>query len=112
LKFSSVQRVREFIEANLDSSLKVKTLSVIAGLSASTLARVFRNSVGCGPHAYVMRRRLERARELLASSDVSLLEIATMTGYADQAHFTRRFRRSTGVTPRRYRSLARYIESA
>ena len=111
MNFSSVRRVREFIEANLDSPLKVKTLSAIAGHSASTLARVFRRSVGCGPHTYVMRRRLERARELLATSDVPLLEIAAMTGYADQAHFTRRFRKSTGITPRRYRSLARCIES-
>jgi AraC family transcriptional regulator len=55
------------------------------------------------PHAYVMRQRLLRAQELIASTDLPLIDIAAETGFADQSHFSRRFHQMTGVSPRTYR---------
>src|ERR1700691_2367557 len=66
-------------------------------------ARSFRSSVGLAPHAYVMRRRILRAQELLASTELPLADIAIATGFADQSHFCRRFRDMTGVPPRTFR---------
>ena len=60
-------------------------------------------STDCSPHEYLTRRRLERARQLLAGSDLSMLQIAHTVGYRTQAHFTRVFHEGTGTTPRRYR---------
>src|SRR5262249_20877164 len=103
LNASFVPRLREYIEAHIDSPLRVVVLSAIAGKSAAHFSRGFRQSFGTSPHAYVMERRLARARELLVHSELSICEIAALTGRADQAHLTRRFRVAVGMTPSRYR---------
>jgi AraC-like DNA-binding protein len=59
------------------------------------------------PHDYLVRRRLQRALELLAGTDLSLSAIAYASGFCDHGHFTRRFRQHFGVTPSRYRWLLR-----
>jgi len=59
------------------------------------------------PHRYVIQCRLKRARELLATTQLSLTEIALISGFADQAHFSRRFHESIGEPPREFRRRAR-----
>jgi transcriptional regulator GlxA family with amidase domain len=66
-------------------------------------ARAFRTSVGMPPHRYLVERRVARARELLASTNMPLAEIALAAGFSDQSHFARRFREHVGTTPRAYR---------
>jgi AraC-like DNA-binding protein len=75
----------------------------IAGLSVFHFAREFKHSAGVTPHYYLVRRRVERAQELLAGSDLSLSEIAFTTGFSDQSHFTRHFRHMIGMTPGQFR---------
>ena len=60
--------------------------------------------MGIAPHRHLVKRRLERARELLERTDLSILQVAVEVGYCSQSHFTTVFRRATGLTPRRYRT--------
>jgi AraC family transcriptional regulator len=69
------------------------------------MARVFRRHNGCSPGEYLRRIRVRRACRLLADTDRPLSAIAYDTGYADQSHFTRHFKRAMGVTPGEYRGL-------
>jgi len=66
-------------------------------------ARLFRRTVGVPPHQYVLRRRVERAKELLLTGRLGLSEVALAAGFSDQSHLTRVFRRAVGLTPARFR---------
>lgn len=94
------------IDTHLDTALGVDTLAAQAGLSVSYFSRCFHKSVGITPHSYILRRRLLRAQQLLAQSQMSLTNVALTAGFSDQSHFCRRFREFVGVTPRAFR--ARY----
>jgi AraC-like DNA-binding protein len=98
-----MRRIEEYIDTHLEKELSVEELASYLGLSPSYFARSFRSAIGLTPHAYVMCRRLLRAQELLASTDLPLIDIALATGFADQSHFCRRFHQMTGVPPRTYR---------
>jgi AraC family transcriptional regulator len=101
------RRVREYVEAHLDSKLDIHTLARIAEMSAWQFNRSFPKAVGVSPHRYVVQCRLQRARELLATTQLSLTEIALTIGFADQSHFSRRFHGFIGMTPRKFRKAAR-----
>jgi len=94
-----LRRVKEFIDANLEKSIDLETLATIAGFSVFHFARAFKRSEGMTPHAYVLERRLDRAQDLLASSDFSLFEIARASGFADKGHLARHFRQRLGISP-------------
>jgi AraC family transcriptional regulator len=98
-----IRKVTAHIEANLDAPIRSSELAAIARLSPCHFSRVFRNSFGCSPLDYVTRRRLERAQGLMLSTDAPLCQIALDCGMADQAHFSRLFRRIVGETPRSWR---------
>jgi AraC-like DNA-binding protein len=72
-------------------------------VSASHFLRQFKLRFGCPPHAYVLQRRLVRARDLLTKSRESIKVVAARSGFADQSHMTRAFQRHLRVTPRLYR---------
>ena len=72
-------------------------------LSPAHFSRAFRTSFGCSPLEYVTRRRMERAQGLMLSTDIPLSQIALDCGFADQAHFSRLFRRVVGESPRVWR---------
>ncbi|MGH3488301.1 MAG: helix-turn-helix transcriptional regulator, partial [Actinopolymorphaceae bacterium] len=73
------------------------------GLSLSSLRRAIRRGGGCSPKEYVLRVRLNRAKELLAESDLRVAEIARKVGHDDPAYFTRMFTRRTGMPPSAFR---------
>jgi AraC family transcriptional regulator len=72
-------------------------------MSPNYLISLFRQSTGVTPHKYVVQQRLERARTLLAESELMLLEVAQRCGFQDQSQFTTTFRRYFGVTPGQYK---------
>jgi len=98
-----IRCVRTHIEANLDATLRVEELAVLAKLSSFHFCRAFRNSFGESPHGYVMRRRVERAQGLMLTTTASLGQIAAECGLADQAHFNKLFRRFVGESPGMWR---------
>ena len=100
------RRVLEIIHARLDARLTVETLAHEAGLSPAHFARAFKQTIGRAPHQYLLSLRLERARRLLELPGANLSEIAQRTGFADQAHFTRLFKRAYGITPGALRGTA------
>jgi transcriptional regulator GlxA family with amidase domain len=97
--------VREHIDANIEQRISVEALAKLANLSVWYFARAFKQSVGETPHNYLIRRRVERASELLSGTELSLSEIALAAGFADQSHCSRLFRQHVGMSPRQYRWL-------
>ena len=98
-----VARVVRFIDAHLSEKMTIAGLAALTRLSSGHFARAFRATVGESPHAYVIRRRIERAEEQILSTKKPLAEIALDCGFGDQAHMTRLFRRIVGVSPGAWR---------
>jgi AraC family transcriptional regulator len=98
-----LQRVLDTIEANLAADLSLADLAAVAGLSLRHFATAFRASTGLPPHRYLVARRLERAKEFLASPAFSMTEVALACGFASSSHFATSFRQHLGMTPSRYR---------
>jgi AraC family transcriptional regulator len=95
--------VKTHIDTHLDGNLRTKNLARLVQLSSFHFCRVFRVSFGYSPHTYVTRRRLERAQGLILTTNRTLTQIALDCGFADQAHFTKIFRRSCGESPGEWR---------
>ena len=100
----AVTMVRKYIKNNFSSDITLKDLSRVANLSEYYLIRVFKHQVGLSPHAYLLQTRIRGARILLASGH-PIAQTAYETGFADQSHFTRHFKRFCGYTPGRYRIM-------
>jgi AraC-like DNA-binding protein len=100
---SAMRRVREHVEVHLSESMDLAELAGVAGLSVYHFARAFKQSIGVTPHYYLVHRRIERAREMLARSELPLSEIALAAGFSDQSHLARHFRRMLGMTPGQFR---------
>ncbi|OLP59030.1 AraC family transcriptional regulator [Xaviernesmea oryzae] len=98
----ALRRVVDFIEAHCTRTIRLEELSGLAGLSSSHFCHAFKASTGMGAHRFQMEARLVRAKALLRAGGLSISEIAADTGFADQAHFTRAFRRMLGTTPARW----------
>ena len=97
----------EFIDAHLEAGLHLDALAAAVNLGACTFARQFRKTMGATPHAYVMERRLDRARRLLAETALPAKQVAAACGFSDQAHLTRLFARRYAVTPAAFRKEQR-----
>jgi len=98
-----ILRVRSYIESNLHRTIHIRDLSTVARRSPAHFSRKFKLAVGESPHAYVVRRRLERACHLMMSSVEPLSEIALNVGFSDQAHLCRLFRQAFGQSPASWR---------
>jgi transcriptional regulator GlxA family with amidase domain len=99
------RRVREYVEANLDESIGIERLAGLVGLSRFHFARAFKQSEGVTPCHFLFLCRVRRAQQLLVNTDLPLGQIAIAAGFADQSHFSRRFRELVGITPGKYRWL-------
>jgi AraC family transcriptional regulator len=98
-----LSRVLDYIETHLDGALSLNELAAVACLSPFHFSRCFKQSMGVGPHRYVMKRRIERAQRFVLQSDMTLTDIAAAVGFDSQSSFTARFGREVGVSPGRLR---------
>lgn len=102
-----VRRVTDYIEEHLAVTIRLEDLARLAKLSHSHFCRAFKESIGHPAHAYVMRRRVQRAQGLMLTTAESLSQIAAQCGMADQAHFCKLFRRLVGESPNAWRRARR-----
>ena len=97
-----LRRVTELVHAGIEGDLSLGKLAETAGLSTAHFSQMFRESTGESPHQFVLRDRIERAKELLRSSDARVLDVALACGFKTQQHFARIFRRMCGTSPSEY----------
>jgi AraC-like DNA-binding protein len=99
-----LQRVIEYVHSHLAQPISLSDMANAAGLTPMHFARQFRAATGIRPHEYLLRRRVEKAQELLRQSANTLVEVALSVGFQTQAHFTTVFKRFAGETPHRWRA--------
>jgi len=104
LSGSKLNTVLQYIEARLERDLTVAELAGLIHHHPNYFIRFFKNHMGLTPMAYIYDRRLEKARQLLTSSDLSIGEIALAAGFNDIFHFSKAFKRKLGVPPSEFRS--------
>jgi transcriptional regulator GlxA family with amidase domain len=101
----ALNRACSFIADNLGERFTLDDVAKQAGVSRFHFARLFRVSTGDSPMAYLLKSRIERAKQMLLQEDRPVCEIAAALGFCDQSHLTRTFRRLTGLTPREFARL-------
>src|SRR5262249_48164123 len=99
-----LRRVTEFIEENLERDLSLGEIAQAVELSPFHFARSFKQTTGVTPIQFLMQRRIEAAKRLLAESELPIVEIGLRVGLKNQSHFTTLFRKFTALTPRSYRN--------
>jgi len=101
-----LRRAIEFMHDNCGRELSLHEIADAAYLSEFHFARLFKKLTGATPHAYLAALRVEKARRLLAETDLAISEIGARVGYTSQSHFTKIFREATGLTPKAFREAA------
>jgi AraC-like DNA-binding protein len=104
LAWRQVDRARDYLEANALETVRSEELEAVAGLDRYTLYRHFRAAFATSPHRFLLMRRLSHARGMIAAGE-PLAEIAAATGFADQSHLNRHFKKAYGMTPGRWAGL-------
>jgi AraC-like DNA-binding protein len=100
---AAAEQLRAFLDAHLFEAITLASVATALGATTTQLARAFTATFGIPPHAYVLGRRLEVARDRILDGQ-ALADVAADTGFCDQAHLTRRFRQLLGTTPGRFRA--------
>lgn len=100
---SVIRRFRRFIDDHIGEPIDRNRLAKASGISVSLMHDVFRKHLGMTPMQFVLEQRLLRARHLLSCSRLSVKEIAYQLGFEAPAHFSRRFKKSVGVSPKDFR---------
>jgi AraC family transcriptional regulator len=98
-----VRQVVDYMEANLQNDVSLSDLAGLLNLSRFHFVRTFKQSTGLPPHRFLMARRIERAKDLLAQPGLSISEVSRRAGFHGVTQFTRSFRRLTGTTPSGFR---------
>ena len=96
-----ISTIIDYMRAHLGEEIFLNTLAEIAGCTSYHIIRLFNETMGMSPHAYLIQLRLERARELIDEGQ-SITDAALNAGFSDQSHLTRRFKKRFGITPRTY----------
>jgi len=97
-----VKQVQEFIEENFKQPIQVSRLAAMVNITPRTLNRRFQSAVAMRPIEYIQAVRIEQAKRLLESGDVTIKSLAEQVGYDDISSFTRLFKRATELTPKEY----------
>jgi AraC family transcriptional regulator len=109
LTWRALQRVIEFVDAQIGNALPLELLAGIAHLSEFHFVRAFKAQVGVTPHQYVMAQRVERAKALLKRQHSGLADVAYACGFSSHQHLSTVFKAFEGRTPAEFRRVARYF---
>lgn len=101
----SIQTAQSYIEDNFDKPLSVDDVARQVSLSRHYFSRVFQKEIGFAPHAYLIEVRIEQAKRLLSETNLSIEQISVDCAFCSASNFIRTFRKSTGMTPLKFRHL-------
>jgi AraC family transcriptional regulator len=106
LSLPTLQKTFDYIDENLHRRIVIDKLANTAGVGAAQFARLFKRATNVTLHQYIIRRRVDKARDLLMETQMPIAEIAHECGFADQVHLTRFFGRIIGTSPASFRRRA------
>jgi AraC family transcriptional regulator len=109
LSAQQLERVQDLVRNSLGGEVCLAALAAEAGFSPAQFVRLFKNTLGMTPYQYVLRARLERARQLVGASDLALTAIAAETGFSSQSHMTAAFAKTFNVRPGEMRRQERHL---
>ena len=98
-----LRRVTELMHAKIEEELRLDEMAQCVGLSTAHFSQMFRKSTGESPRQFLLRQRVERAKEMLRADEMRVLDVAVACGFRTQQHFARVFRRICGASPTEYR---------
>ncbi len=107
LSYPVLQKVFAFIDDNLHQRISAEQLAPLASVGGAQFSRLFKRATDVTLHQYIIKRRVDKARNLLADTTMPIIEIAQECGFADQVHLTRFFGRIMGVSPAQFRKKQR-----
>ncbi len=96
-------QVTDYINDHLAQDIKLSDLAQLLGMSQFHFSRLFKQSMGVPPHQYLLQQRVQRAKQLLKKTELSVIEIALLCGFSSHSHLGKWFRHYTGMTPKAYR---------
>ncbi len=99
-----LNRITAYISDNLSEPIGLDELAALAGISPYHFARSFKKATGLSPHQYIIHCRMQKAKQLLLKSKLSITDIALDVGYKDVSNFINAFRKAVGTSPKKYRS--------
>ena len=102
-----INQARGFLHEHFAEKLNPAAIAELLDVHPVHLARGFRQVHGCTMGEYLRRIRIEIASHYLSTSDTRLADVSTLVGFADQSHFSKNFKRLTGMTPAQYRTMFR-----
>lgn len=103
LSSGQIAKAAQYIDASLDGEVSLPAVAAHIGLSQFHFSRAFKNATGMGFHQFVVKRRVDRAKELLGTSARLVLDVGADVGFRNHSHFSSIFRRHIGMTPTEYR---------
>jgi AraC family transcriptional regulator len=98
-----LQQAIDYIHTYLNRELSLAELASVVNISPTYFASLFKQEMGISPHQYVIRQRVEKAKLMLAKTDLAIADIALQVGFSSQSHLTQQFKRLTGMTPKQVR---------
>lgn len=98
-----LRQVLDYIDTHLDQNIKLADLAQLLDISQFHFSRLFKQSIGISPYQYLSQQRVERAKQLLKTTDYPIVDIALECGFNSHSHLSKQFRQFTGMTPKAYR---------
>ena len=98
-----LERILSYIQTHLDQDTSLTELANLVQMSSHYFASLFKQSIGLSPHQYLIDCRIKRAKQLLAHTELPIVEICQQVGYQSQSYFTKIFRKHSGITPKKFR---------
>jgi len=99
-----IKKVEEYIEQNIEEQISLEDISKAVCYDESYITRVFKKKYGLTPHAFIINKRVQKAKEKLAlSKDVNIAQLSNEVGFYDQSHFSKVFKKVFAITPNKYR---------